>query len=139
VVKKIMGKKVSHLEMIQNVIARLSHNSFLIKGWTITLISAFIVIEKSNLNTSLLYIAVFPTLLFWIIDSYFLYQERLFRKLFNKVRLLDEKKIDFSMDTKKFKEITWIKTFFSKTLFIFYGLILLGLTILILYGGNNCG
>ncbi|TDX36566.1 hypothetical protein C7954_14711 [Halanaerobium congolense] len=134
-----MGKKVSHLEMIQNVIARLSHNSFLIKGWTITLISAFIVIEKSNLNTSLLYIAVFPTLLFWIIDSYFLYQERLFRKLFNKVRLLDEKKIDFSMDTKKFKEITWIKTFFSKTLFIFYGLILLGLTILILYGGNNCG
>lgn len=109
-----MGKKVSHLEMIQNVIARLSHNSFLIKGWTITLISAFIVIEKSNLNTSLLYIAVFPTLLFWIIDSYFLYQERLFRKLFNKVRLLDEKKIDFSMDTKKFKEITWIKTFFLK-------------------------
>lgn len=134
-----MDKKVSHLEMIQNVIARMSHNSFLIKGWTITLISAFIVIEKSNIKTNFLYIAVFPTLFFWVIDSYFLNQERLFRKLFNKVRLLDDTQIDFSMDTIQFKKITWFKTFFSKTLFIFYGLILLGIIILVLYGGNNFG
>jgi hypothetical protein len=36
-----MGDKIKHLEMIQAVISRLANNSFLLKGWSITLVSAF--------------------------------------------------------------------------------------------------
>ena len=35
--------------------------------------------------------------MFWILDSYYLQQERLYRELYDDVRLQTEEKIDFSM------------------------------------------
>ena len=37
-----MEKKIKHLEMIQAVIVRMGNNSFLLKGWSVTLISAYL-------------------------------------------------------------------------------------------------
>ena len=34
---------IKHLEMLQGVINRLGHNSFLIKGWSLTIIAAGII------------------------------------------------------------------------------------------------
>ena len=34
-----MSSKLSHLEMIQGIVNRLSQNSFLLKGWTVVLVS----------------------------------------------------------------------------------------------------
>ena len=73
-------------------------------------------------------------LIFWILNGYFLSQERLFRDLYDHVRKLEESKIDFSMDTDPFKNIKnrWARSIFSKTLLIFY-LSLVGVMLIIIY------
>jgi hypothetical protein len=118
-----MEKKFKHMEMVQNIINRMSSNSFFIKGWCVTLVSALFVLSPKDANVAFIFVAFFPVLMFWILDAYFLRQERLFRKLYEKIRNTDENGIDFSMDTTPFISITasWLRTVFSRTLFLFYG------------------
>lgn len=117
-----MEQKIKHLEFIQGVVNRMAANSFLIKGWCITLVSALFVLAAKDTNAKFLIIAYIPVSAFWILDGYYLYQERLFRGLYNQIRIKEESSIDFSMDTKTFEggRNTWINTIFSKTLCIFY-------------------
>ncbi|WP_421409228.1 hypothetical protein [Streptococcus suis] len=83
--------KIKHLEMIQNNISRMSNNSFIVKGWSVTSIGALYSFWLTNLNKSishLILILIFlVTLIFWFHDAYYLMLERGFRKLFNQVRL----------------------------------------------------
>ena len=53
------------------------------------------------------------------LDGYFLWQERLFRDLYDHVRVLDEADVDFSMDLSTFKR-TWLGATFSIMLVPFY-------------------
>ena len=94
-----MEKKQSHLEMIQGVVNRLSHNSFLLKGWSVILVSAMFALAAKDAKVVFIYLAYFPAISFWGLDGYFLHQERLFRALYDHVRSLDEKDVDFSMNT----------------------------------------
>jgi hypothetical protein len=131
-----MDKKIKHLEMLQGVISRMAGNSFLIKGWSITIVSAFVALTVSNGNKILIAAALFPTIMFWFLDAYFLRQERLFRKLYDYARTLDESKIDFSMNTSQFNNVVspWLGVTVSRTLLIFYGTMLIAglITLLIL-------
>ncbi len=52
-----MDKKQAHLEMIQGVVNRLSTDSFLLKGWTVVLISALFALAAANSNTYFVYLA----------------------------------------------------------------------------------
>ena len=38
-----------HLELLQGVINRMSHNSFPLKGWAITMIVAMLALDKQNM------------------------------------------------------------------------------------------
>lgn len=128
-----MEKKLKHLELLQNVISRMASNSFLIKGWCVTLVAALLALASQNSNTKYVIVALLPTVMFWILDSYFLRQERLFRKLYDQVRTLNDDAIDFSMNTSAFMQsITLSKAAFSQTLIIFYGVILVAIAIAIL-------
>lgn len=98
-----MESKIKHLEIIQTTINRLSGNTFLLRGWCITLTSALIAISESTLKFNSI-IITFPILIFWGLDAYFLSRERRYRSLYDKVRKLQENKIDFSMDAKPFKK-----------------------------------
>ena len=130
-----MENKLKHLEFIQGVINRMAGNLFFLKGWTITLIAALFALFMKSANVDYIFIIYFPVIIFWILDGYFLSQERLFRALYNHVRKLDEEKIDFSMNTnefKKYKENTLVYALFSPTLLVFY-LPLVGIALLIVY------
>ena len=118
-----MEKKIKHLEMIQTIVNRMASNSFLLKGWCVTLVSALLALASKDSNTKFILVAYFPVMMFWILDSYFLWQERLFRKLYDKVRVTDEGAIDFSMNTSTLVEQTapWARVAFSITLVLFYG------------------
>jgi len=114
-----MENKIKHLEFIQNIITRLANNSFMLKGWSITLVSAILGFVYNDPKTyPVIFISIIPVM-FWILDSYFLYQERLYRKLYDNVRKLEQSNIDFSMVVSPYR-FGWIKTFFSKTIIIFY-------------------
>ena len=130
-----MENKQKHLEFIQAVINRMAGNSFLLKGWAITLVAALFALSAKNTNQSYIFIAYFSVIIFWILDGYFLSQERLFHDLYNHVRKLDEKEIDFSMDTseyKKEKKNSWLYSIFSVTLRFFY-ISLVVVMLLVLY------
>ena len=68
-------EKRQHLEFIQNIITRMNANSFQIKGMTITIVSALMAIYAASENILFIFIGIFPTLLFWFLDSYYLQQE----------------------------------------------------------------
>jgi len=121
-----MDNKRAHLEMIQGVINRLSSNSFLLKGWSVVLVSALFALAAEGSNASFVLIAYFPAVIFWGLDGYFLHQERLFRALYDHVRILAEEKIDFSMNTSLVKEsvATWSEVTLSKTLVPFHGVVI---------------
>ncbi|GAB4499959.1 MAG: hypothetical protein OHK003_18000 [Anaerolineales bacterium] len=78
-------EEVKHLEFIQGVINRMGSNSFQMKGWMITIVSALLALYSGSSNKSFLLFAILPTLLFWYLDSYYLQQERKFRGLYNDV------------------------------------------------------
>jgi len=123
-----MEKKIKHLEMIQSVIERMGNNSFLIKGWSITLVSAIFILAIQGTQKTFAVWTLFPAIIFWLLDGFYLWQERLLRSLYDHVLKTDEKKIDFSMDTTKVQDVeifgrknTWLNTVFSRTLLPFHG------------------
>ncbi len=77
------------IDLIQSVINRMANNSFLIKGWTMTLMSALIAFGKDSIleNTNgIYYLAMMIGVLipFWWLDAYYLKQERIFRKIYER-------------------------------------------------------
>src|SRR5262245_20865773 len=113
--------KIKHLEMIQLIINRMANNSFLVKAWCVTLVAAILTLSAKDSDKRFIAVAYYPVLMFWILDGYFLHQERLFRKLYDYVRNQPEESVDFSMDTKSFRKVvTWAGAFFSKTSLLFY-------------------
>ena len=129
-----MGNKVPHLEMIQGVINRLAHNSFLLKGWSVTLVSALFALAASSSQVYFVFAAFLPSVMLWGLDGYFLRQERLFRKLYDHVRVLPDEEIDFSMDTRSVSDQVagWFRVTWSKTLRSFHGVIVVSLVAVIL-------
>lgn len=116
-----MENKIKHLEFIQNVINRLSNNSFYIKGAAISIVSILSAVSKSDDALMLLKLCLIFGLLVWALDASMLYSERRFRKLYSEVAVASEKNIDFKMSVKKYSS-TWyyIKTFFSFSLLLYY-------------------
>lgn len=67
---------VEHLKLIQAVVGRLAGNSFLLKGWTVTLVAGLTAFAKADTNGNLAWIAVGVVVVFAFLDSYCLAQER---------------------------------------------------------------
>ena len=116
-------KVVKHLEMTQAVINRLGRNSLLLKSWSMTiLVAAMVLIAKEHLQNQYFVLSLFlPIAGFWILDGYFLWQERLFRQVYEEIR--QQSDTDFKMDLSKHRgkpKCSWISTIFSITLVIFY-------------------
>ena len=118
-----MDAKLKHLELIQGVVNRLAADSFRIKGWAVVLVGALLVLVVREDRAALAAIGFIPVALFWGLDAYFLWQERLFRALYDHVRLLPPDEIDFSMDASRVADgwtRTWQDALFSRTLLLFY-------------------
>lgn len=118
-----MESKIRHLEMIQSVIARMNSNSFLLKGWTVTIVVAlFAFANVKDMDSNLIILAIIPTMFFWGLDAFFVHQEWLFIKLYEYVINKNEKDINFSMKTNLFifQVKKWRYALLSKTILPFY-------------------
>lgn len=129
-----MEKKMKHLDFIQLVITRMNANSFLLKGWAVTLVVALFALDISRTSISFVKISFLPAILFWVLDGYFLYQERLFKELYDEVRLKNESHIDFSMKRAS-SIIKFFDALFSKTLTLFYGALIITIAYILSRGG----
>lgn len=124
--------KLKHIDIVQSTISRMAQNSFAIKGWTITvLVGLFVFLQKDNFRNNMI-IYLIPIIFFWVLDSYYLWQERLFRKLYNKI--IDDLTIesDLSMDTSIYKKkYSFILTLFSISELLSYGSLLILVVLLL--------
>jgi len=135
--EEILHKEI---DLIQGVINRMAHNSFMLKGWLVTIIVAVLALTKDTLLANnieyLSLVLILPLTVFWYLDAFFLHKERCYRKLYDWV-IENRMKTDeymYSLNYKRFeKEVDSIFCImFSKTLFPFYGitaLILIGIFI----------
>lgn len=126
--------KLKHLEFIQNIITRMNSNSFLIKGWSITLISALFALAAKDANINYILITYIVVPVFWLLDGFFIATERQYRDLYKSVISKAEADIDFSLDASLFNKgkNTWVCGVFSKTLIPFY-LISISTTLIIMF------
>jgi hypothetical protein len=135
VMKYEQDDKKKHLEFIQLAINRMASNSFILKGWNITLIVGLFALSLKDLSLSYLYLAILPAFAFWGLDSYYLRQERLFRVLYNYTRKRERKDIDpYSFNTNKLNKNVenWFYTMFSPTLLLLHGSVILFIIIFII-------
>ncbi len=118
--KKYMLKEI---DIIQDIIKRMAFNSFMLKGWTITLVVVSLLIKGTDKYQ--IWIAFIPLLVFWFLDAYFLWQERLYRKLYDWTinNRLKTNKYLFDMNAYRFKDEVQskLRIMFSTTLGWFYG------------------
>jgi hypothetical protein len=129
-----MEYKLKYLEFIQNVITRMNANSFLIKGWVTTIVSALFALAAKDADQRYIFIAWFVIFVFWILDGFYLSQERQYRRLYDHARQLPPEEINFDMNAKGYRtrDTSWTASFFSKTLILFY-LMFFAITCIIIY------
>lgn len=118
--------KLKHLDYIQAAITRMSGYSFLFKGWAITLITGLATLAALDRRRGVLAIGLVATALFWALDAYYLWLERGFVALHNKVASGLNNQVDFSMVVdKQHATVRWLRACISKRLLLFYGAVTL--------------
>lgn len=111
-----------HLEFIQTITNRMAQCSFFVKGWSVTLVAALFALAAKDADGRYAFIPYIPVFSFWIMDGYFLFQERLYRSLFDSVAKGETN--NFNLDASKFEGKegrTWLRATFSRTLLLFHG------------------
>jgi hypothetical protein len=129
------ANRIKHMEMIQAIVSRLAGNSFLVKGWALTLAAAFFGFAVSKDNPGVAIAGMFPVILFFGLDVYFLQAERLFRLLYEEVRLNESNVEPFFLGattnefrrkmTAKGKDVSWHATSWRPTLLAYYSALVL--------------
>ena len=131
-------EKIKHLEFIQNNIERMNQCSFQMKGWMLTVVSALLALYAASISDCLkvgnkIYLAVafFPTVLFWMLDSYYLQQERKFIGIYQDVIENSDKVKLFAMPLDNYSggKYSYVSSLLSKTIAPVYLLVVVGLII----------
>jgi len=126
---------IEEIKIVQGIIERMAKNSFMIKGWAITLVVISLLIDGKGIHCA---VAFLPWLVFWILDAFYLRLERCYRKLYEWliVNRKESQKLLFDMkaESRFGHEVDGIfYTMMSKTLLPFYGVILVLIIIISYY------
>ncbi len=137
----LSDQQVKHLEFIQSVISRLSTDSFLMKGWAVTVAGAILGFAADHKNWGVALVGLVPVAAFWFLDVYFVRKERQFRTLYDEVRVSRAEIPLFSMNValvENKKRHAWWQAASSVTLLPFYVfLMVVGVVIAISTAATN--
>lgn len=120
------AERLKFLEFIQNIITRMNANSFQIKAMCIAVISALFAVYAANGNKTIVYVSLIPLILCCFLDTYYLWQERKFRILYDEVRKGKNDIEDLNLGTFKSynkKCSDYLKALCSLSVLPFYSLI----------------
>ena len=128
-----------HLEFLQNNITRMGQNSFQAKTWGISVVSALLAFMLSQQDAHIkhlcIIISMIATVLFCLLDVYYLYLERGFRVLYNIAAGLKNgqsvRKYDMKIPEKERGFAKYMGAFLSFSTGAFYGIMLIGLIVMI--------
>jgi hypothetical protein len=119
---------VKHLDYVQTVINRLSHELFAYKGWAVTLSTLIFATAAASGKAQIVPIAILPALAFWGLDAFYLRQQRLYRALYDAVRDGSADALEggpLSMDVTPYVEQVpvWWRTLIAKSVAVPYGML----------------
>ena len=128
----------THLGYIQAVIDRMGQNSFHAKEWCVTVVSALIAFyltkDADNSRPAIAITAGVVTILFCVVDAYYLHLERGYRDLYKVAAKLEEdsdfKPYSMSRLEKSKGFGHYMKAFISISTGLFYLVILIGIATL---------
>ena len=119
--------KTTYLELIQNIVSRMSESSFKIKGWAIGVMLAIFSFAGNQGDKRCILFTVVPLFVLWCLDTYYLQLERKYREFYDYKlnETSDEKMIDMDynnmkIDMKRLSKISFFKCMFSLTELLFY-------------------
>jgi len=131
---------IAHMTIIQGVVTRLETNSFTLKALAMTIAASVLAFTSSVDDPNWVYplAGCFPVFVFWLMDAKYLRLGRLFRRLFDSVRL-GKVETPFSMNISPYQidEQTVIRVAFSWSVCWFYLSILITFTIVSIYFFNQ--
>ncbi len=129
-----MEIRLTHLGFIQAVITRMAANSFLLKGWSVTLVAAMFALSAKDTKAGFVALAYFPVFMFWFLDAYFLRQEKLYRELYKAVAegVVPSEKMTLDASVFSTQVATELRLAFQDTLLIFHGTIA-GVVLLVMF------
>lgn len=119
--------RLKHLEFVQAIISRMANNSYITKGWSLTITAAIYGFAAIHLNPWIASVGFIPVIGFWWLDAWYLRQERLFRCLYDDIRQPGTSVPLFSMHIQIYRInplARWRRVAFSATLLIFYGILM---------------
>ncbi len=117
--------RLKHLEFLQADITRQASNQFLIKGWTLTVATALCAYAANHNSALVAVLALLQSVVFLLLDAYYLRQERLYRLLWDAVASRHATVKSFSMDPTPYKadvSVRWRSVLASTPLLVLYGL-----------------
>lgn len=142
---KLTNKEVllKEIDLIQSCINRMANNSFLVKGWLISIIAVSFALFPEDINICApCIISALITVVFWYLDAFFLKTEKLYRWKYNWVIANRLSCNEYFYDLNPYNTNTWldnngncpkdklciISVMFSKTLWPLYLSILVVIT-----------
>ena len=143
--KPILEKEI---DLIQSCISRMAQNSFIIKGWLITLVTVILALLPEKVDAKILCgVILVATLCFWYLDAYFLRLERLYRWKYEWVITNRGNNCSYLYDLNPMNREMWlldkkgkvknppsiIRVMFTKSLIPLYAIILVVAVSFILY------
>lgn len=117
------------IDLIQSCISRMAQNSFMVKGWFVSIYAVILALLPERVNMLLLCVSLISAnLIFWYLDGFFLRTEKIYRKIYDwvlEVRPKNNRELMYQINPICFKgkigevESIW-KIMWSKTLRWFY-------------------
>ena len=90
------------------------------------LVAAIFALSAKQADRRFVLLALFPVAVFWLLDAFFLHQEKLYRRLYVLVAHGEVKSDQFTLSTEGLTCVPRVvSVFFSKTLRLFYGSMIL--------------
>jgi len=99
----------------------MARNSFQLKAWSVILIAALLALAGKGADPRLVAIALLLALIFCGLDGYFPAQERLFRKLYERIIGSDQTVPPYSLKTAACSLSVWLDATRSPTLLVYHG------------------
>jgi hypothetical protein len=117
--------------MIRTIIGRMSLGSWLIELWSLLIVSALLVVAADPDRARFAWLALFMAIAFWLLDTHVVRQGRLYSKMYDQVRDLDEAHVDFSMDTAlaETEGAAFSTVAFSRALAAFHGVVIAAIAV----------
>ena len=118
--------RIEHIKIIQGVIERLGRNSFAMKAGALTAFAGLVTVSIAINHWLVSLVGIVPIVLLWSLDAFWIRYERLYRLLYDEVRVGEAPNFGseqyMSMDTAHLDSQTGgiMRVMFNRTLPLFY-------------------